>query len=231
MNDHTNPALDSAREALDECARMLQSDCPNWAAVHEALGVAVRAVAVAEYVGNQRTEEPLPPPPAIEPPLPTEPELVFEVPAEAPAKAPAEAPTEAPSEAPAEAPGPERERELAPQETSVCTPEPAAVEEEGPAKPEPLPAAGASLAERLSEQPLENLKTSLSINNRVRFASLLTDGDVPSLMGLCEALERSANFEAAQVLLLETAGDVNWEDEESGAAEFLTLVRRLFASK
>lgn len=219
MNDHTNPALDSAREALDECARMLQSDCPNWAAVHEALGVAVRAVAVAEYVGNQRTEEPLPPPPAIEPPLPTEPELVFEVPAEAL------------SEAPAEAPEPKAEEEPAAQETPVYTPEPAAVEEEGPAKPEPLPAAGASLAERLSEQPLENLKTSLSINNRVRFASLLTDGDVPALMGLCEALERSANFEAAQVLLLETAGDVNWEDEESGAAEFLTLVRRLFASK
>lgn len=211
MNDHTNPALDSAREALDECTRMLQSDCPNWDSVHEALGVAVRAVAVAEYVGNQRTEEPLPPPPAIEPPLPAEPELVFEAPAEATAGAPAEAP--------AQAVEPELE------------PEPAAVEEDVPSEPEPLPAAGASLAERLSEQPLENLKTSLSINNRVRFASLLTEGDVPALMGLCEALERSANFEAAQVLLLETAGDVNWEDEESGAAEFLTLVRRLFASK
>lgn len=209
MNDHTNPALDSAREALDECTRMLQSDCPNWDSVHEALGVAVRAVAVAEYVGNQRTEEPLPPPPAIEPPLPAEPELVFEAPAEATAGAPAEAPAQA----------------VEPE------PEPAAVEEDVPSEPEPLPAAGASLAERLSEQPLENLKTSLSINNRVRFASLLTEGDVPALMGLCEALERSANFEAAQVLLLETAGDVNWEDEESGAAEFLTLVRRLFASK
>ena len=209
MNDHTNPALDSAREALDECTRMRQSDCPNWDSVHEALGVAVRAVAVAEYVGNQRTEEPLPPPPAIEPPLPAEPELVFEAPAEATAGAPAEAPAQA----------------VEPE------PEPAAVEEDVPSEPEPLPAAGASLAERLSEQPLENLKTSLSINNRVRFASLLTEGDVPALMGLCEALERSANFEAAQVLLLETAGDVNWEDEESGAAEFLTLVRRLFASK
>lgn len=223
MNDHTNPALDSAREALDECTRMLQSDCPNWDSVHEALGVAVRAVAVAEYVGNQRTEEPLPPPPAIEPPLPAEPELVFE--------APAEATAEAPAEAPAQALEPELEPEPVAQETPVYTPEPAAVEEDIPSEPEPLPAAGASLAERLSEQPLENLKTSLSINNRVRFASLLTDGDVPALMGLCETLERSANFEAAQVLLLETAGDVNWEDEESGAAEFLTLVRRLFASK
>ena len=111
------------------------------------------------------------------------------------------------------------------------TPVEVAVAEVAIEEPAPMPAAGASLAERLSEQRLESLKNSLSINNRVRFASLLTDGDVPALMGLCEALERSANFEAAQVLLLETAGDVNWEDEESGAAEFLTLVRRLFASK
>ena len=96
--------------------------------------------------------------------------------------------------------------------------------------PTPLPAAGASLAERLSEQRLESLKNSLSINNRVRFASLLTDGDVPALLTLCDALEASDDFEAAQVLILETAGDVDWSDEENGGVEFLSLVRRLFAT-
>ena len=97
-----------------------------------------------------------------------------------------------------------------------------------PEEQAPLPAAGASLAERLSEQRLESLKNSLSINNRVRFASLLTDGDVPALLKLCDALEASDNFEAAQVLVLETAGDVDWDDEENGGVEFLSLVRRLF---
>ena len=96
--------------------------------------------------------------------------------------------------------------------------------------PAALPAAGASLAERLSEQRLESLKNSLSINNRVRFASLLTDGDVPALLKLCDALEASDNFEAAQVLILETAGEVDWDDEENGGVEFLSLVRRLFAT-
>jgi hypothetical protein len=86
------------------------------------------------------------------------------------------------------------------------------------------------LAERLSEQRLESLKNSLSINNRVRFASLLTDGDVPALLTLCDALEASDNFEAAQILILETAGDVDWGDEENGGVEFLSLVRRLFAT-
>ena len=99
-----------------------------------------------------------------------------------------------------------------------------------PEEQAPLPAVGASLAERLSEQRLESLKNSLSINNRVRFASLLTDGDVPALLKLCDALEASDNFEAAQVLILETAGDVDWDDEENGGVEFLSLVRRLFAT-
>ena len=97
-----------------------------------------------------------------------------------------------------------------------------------PEEQAPLPAAGASLAERLSEKRLESLKNSLSINNRVRFASLLTDGDVPALLELCDALEASDNFEAAQVLILKTAGDVNWDEEENGGVEFLSLVRRLF---
>ena len=108
-------------------------------------------------------------------------------------------------------------------------PEPIAAVEPEP-EPEPLPAAGTSLAERLSEQPLDSLKNSLSINNRVRFASLLTDGDVPALLNLCDALEASHSFEAAQVLSLEAAGDVDWDDEENGGIEFLSLVRRLFVT-
>jgi hypothetical protein len=106
-------------------------------------------------------------------------------------------------------------------------PEPIAAAEP---EPEPLPAAGTSLAERLSEQRLDSLKNSLSINNRVRFASLLTDGDVPALLNLCDALEASHSFEAAQVLILEAAGDVDWDDEENGGVEFLSLVRRLFVT-
>lgn len=113
-------------------------------------------------------------------------------------------------------------------------PEPIAAEPEpvgaAESEPEPLPAAGTSLAERLSEQRLDSLKNSLSINNRVRFASLLTDGDVPALLNLCDALEASHSFEAAQVLILEAAGDVDWDDEENGGIEFLSLVRRLFVT-
>ena len=92
----------------------------------------------------------------------------------------------------------------------------------------PFPAAGASLADRLSEQRLEGLKNTLSINNRVRFASLLTDGNVPALLALCDSLEKSDSFEAAQTLILGVAENVDWDDEENGGVEFLGLVRRLF---
>ena len=115
-----------------------------------------------------------------------------------------------------------------PVEPEPTAPEPEPIGATEPAEPEPLPAAGASLAERLSEQRLDSLRNSLSINNQVRFASLLTDGDVPALLRLCDALEASNSYEAAQVLILETAGDVDWDDEENGGVEFLSLVRRLF---
>lgn len=117
-----------------------------------------------------------------------------------------------------------------PEPTAPTAPEPEPIAAAEPAEHEPLPAAGTSLAERLSEQRLDSLKNSLSINNRVRFASLLTDGDVPALLSLCDALEASNSFEAAQVLILETAGDVDWDDEENGGVEFLSLVRRLFVA-
>ena len=120
---------------------------------------------------------------------------------------------------------PEPVEPVEPEPQPLPAPEPVAA-----AEPAPLPAAGTSLAERLSEQRLDSLKNSLSINNRVRFASLLTDGDVPALLSLCDALEASDSFEAAQVLILETAGDVDWDDEENGGVEFLSLVRRLFAT-
>jgi len=93
------------------------------------------------------------------------------------------------------------------------------------------PSAGISIAEKLSEQPLENLKTHLSINNRVRFATLLTEGNVPGLLELCDELQACPSFDEAQRLLLSTSGDVDWEDEDSGGPEFLGMVRRLFSNK
>ena len=92
------------------------------------------------------------------------------------------------------------------------------------------PAGGPSLAETLSEQKLVALKSALSINDRVRFSTLLTDGDVPAFMQLCETIERCSQFEEAQLLLLESTADVDWEDEDQGGLAFLTLVRRLFVT-
>ena len=107
-------------------------------------------------------------------------------------------------------------------------PERVTVKEEVVQEAQAAPSAGISLAEKLSEQPLENLKTHLSINNRVRFAALLTEGNVPRLLELCDALQACSSLGEAQRMLVSTAGEVDWEDEDSGATEFLGMVRRLF---
>ena len=200
MSDTTSTHLQTARAALDRCQDLLADETPAWSELHAALQTAQRAIAVAEYCSEANVPEPAP-------------EVEFE---------------SVPEPVAAEPVVPEPVEPIEPVEPEpqpLPAPEPVAAAESAP-----LPAAGTSLAERLSEQRLDSLKNSLSINNRVRFASLLTDGDVPALLSLCDALEASDSFEAAQVLILETAGDVDWDDEENGGVEFLSLVRRLFVT-
>ena len=203
MSDTPSIHLQTARAALERCQDLLADETSAWAELHAALQTAQRAIAVAEYCSEVNVSAP---PPEIDA-EPTVPEPVAAEPV---------------------VPEPVEPEPIAAEPQPLPTPEPIAAAE--PTEPEPLPAAGTSLAERLSEQRLESLKNSLSINNRVRFASLLTDGDVPALLRLCDALEASNSFEAAQVLILEAAGDVDWDDEENGGVEFLSLVRRLFVA-
>lgn len=208
MSETAETHLQTARTAIDQCADLLAEPTPAWDALYTALQTAQRAIAIAEHCAciEQIASEPEPEP----------------APAPAPVAAAPPPPEPEPTPVAVAPPLPEPEPE----------PEPVAVEAPPVAAPEnqPLPAAGTSLAERLSGQRLDSLKNSLSINNRVRFASLLTGGDVPELLDLCGELERMGSFEDAQVLLLERAGDVDWEDEETGGVEFLSLVRRLFAT-
>jgi hypothetical protein len=204
MSDTTSIHLQTARAALERCQDLLADETPAWAELHAALQNAQRAIAVAEYCSDTNVSAPPPEMEAESVPEPVVAEPVVHEPVQ---------------------PEP-----TAPEPEPLPMPEPIAAAEPTEPEPEPLPAAGASLAERLSEQRLDSLKNSLSINNRVRFASLLTDGDVPALLRLCDALEASNSFEAAQVLILEIAGDVDWDDEENGGVEFLSLVRRLFAT-
>ena len=202
MSDTISTHMQTARAALERCQDLLSNETPAWGELHAALQNAQRAIAVAEYC-SEVTVPATPPNIEVESvpePIAAEPVVPESV-------------------------EPEPIEPIEPEPEPLLTPEPVAA-----AEPEPLPAGGTSLAERLSEQRLDSLKNSLSINNRVRFASLLTDGDVPALLNLCDALEASHSFEAAQVLILEAAGDVDWDDEENGGIEFLSLVRRLFVT-
>ena len=89
---------------------------------------------------------------------------------------------------------------------------------------------GPSIAEAISEQRIASIQSTLSINDRVRFASDLFGGDVPKLLAICTEIEAVNSFEAAvEHVERHATVEVNWEDEDGAAFEFLQRLRRLFA--
>lgn len=89
---------------------------------------------------------------------------------------------------------------------------------------------GPSIAEALSEQRIASIQSTLSINDRVRFASDLFGGDVPKLLTVCAEIEAVNSFEAAvEHVERHATVEVDWEDEDGAAFEFLQRLRRLFA--
>lgn len=89
---------------------------------------------------------------------------------------------------------------------------------------------GKSLAEALSDQRIASIQNTLSINDRVRFAGDLSDGDVKALLILCGELEQMTSFALAMEHLNKQVNPgIDWEDEEGAPFEFLQRLRRLFA--
>lgn len=87
----------------------------------------------------------------------------------------------------------------------------------------------ASLGERLQLAPLTSLASAMGINDRVRFATELFDGDMSAFNEACKAIEAAGNEQAAQQLLIDSAEQgIDWEAETGAARDFSTLVTRLF---
>lgn len=92
------------------------------------------------------------------------------------------------------------------------------------------PAAGPSVADVLSEQRIASLQNTMSINDRVRFASDLFGGDVQKLLTVCAELEKIDSYAAAVAHLKKHAASaLDWENEEGAPFDFLQKLRRLFA--
>jgi hypothetical protein len=92
------------------------------------------------------------------------------------------------------------------------------------------PAAGPSVADVLSEQRIASLQNTMSINDRVRFASDLFGGDVQKLLTVCAELEKIDSYAAAvEHLKKHAASALDWENEEGAPFDFLQKLRRLFA--
>lgn len=104
--------------------------------------------------------------------------------------------------------------------------------EAAPQNPAPLPAmplnTGVSLAEKLSLQPLKSILPALGINDRVRFAGVLFNGDMSALQTACAAAEAAASFESAQEEVMNRAqAGLDWSDEAEAPYQFMQLVQRV----
>ena len=121
---------------------------------------------------------------------------------------------------------PEAEEPLELETNEEVTPEPA---QEAAA---PLPAmplnTRVSLAEKLSLQPLKSILPALGINDRMRFAGVLFNGDMSALQAACAAAEAAASFESAQKEVINRAqAGLDWSDEAEAPYQFMQLVQRL----
>ena len=100
--------------------------------------------------------------------------------------------------------------------------------EAAPAQPVLTPSNGVSLAEKLSLQPLKAILPALGINDRVRFAGVLFNGDMTALQAACAAAEAATSFEAAKEAILQrTESGLDWSDEEEAPYQFMQLVQRV----
>jgi len=88
---------------------------------------------------------------------------------------------------------------------------------------------GPSLAQKLSEAPLDQLQSAFSINDRVRYAAVLFEGDMNAFMKTCNEVDGcTSHDEAVQLIHSRVEGIIDWEDEAGGPFQFLQLTRRLF---
>jgi hypothetical protein len=68
----------------------------------------------------------------------------------------------------------------------------------------------------------------LGINDRVRFAGVLFNGDMTALQQACAAAETATSFEAARKAVLDRAQPgLDWSDEEEAPHQFMQLVQRV----
>lgn len=87
-----------------------------------------------------------------------------------------------------------------------------------------------SLAESLSTLPIQALQASLSINDRVRFAASLVEGNMDQFMALCAEVDGAIDFESAFKGAQRACSEgLDWEEETGVAFEFRQLIHRRFS--
>jgi len=86
------------------------------------------------------------------------------------------------------------------------------------------------LSEKLSEQPIQDLSRSMSINDRLLYMNELFGRDMNALEETLRTLNRYERLEDAKGLIITLADQYNWTEEEKidTARSFIKLIRRRY---
>ncbi len=89
---------------------------------------------------------------------------------------------------------------------------------------------GGELADRLSEQPIQDLTRAISINDRLLYMNQLFGKDMKELDESLKLLNRFESLQEAKSLIYNLAEQYNWTGEEKMeiAQDFIKLVRRRY---
>ena len=88
--------------------------------------------------------------------------------------------------------------------------------------------ASKELSEKLGQAPIDNIKMSMGLNERVLTQNELFAGDHFEFENALARLQSMTNFEEAKTYLLQLAQRYDWATKEKFAKPFIKLVRRKF---
>lgn len=85
-----------------------------------------------------------------------------------------------------------------------------------------------SLASKLKNTPIQNLKSAIGINVKFSFINDLFDGNADDFNQSVEAIDLMKNADEARELLGELSGKHNWDLESHTVSQFVEMVERRF---
>ena len=85
-----------------------------------------------------------------------------------------------------------------------------------------------SLAEKMEEETIDDLKKAISVNDKFTFIKQLFDEDHAAYEEVIKKLEKATDIDEASVTINEVMVQFSWEEEDDAVQKFKDLINRKF---